>query len=98
MGRRVLRRVLRRGSKKGLSRRHLEGRNTPFREYDPLGVRPTVGREIGRKFCFEDSGSFYLCPPGLSFHQNSVPEASFSQAHSPLSHWMLCCSVKAKKM
>ena len=36
MGRRVLRRVLRRGSKKGLSRRHLEGRNTPFREYDPL--------------------------------------------------------------
>ena len=25
----VLRRVLRRGSEKGLSRRHLEGRNTP---------------------------------------------------------------------
>ena len=42
MGRRVLRRVLRRASKKGLSRRHLEGRNTPFREYDPLGVRPKV--------------------------------------------------------
>ena len=42
MGRRVLRRVLRRGSKKGLSRRHLEGRNTPFREYDPLGERPRV--------------------------------------------------------
>ena len=36
MGRRVLRRVLRRGSKKGLSRRHLEGRSTPFREYDPV--------------------------------------------------------------
>ena len=34
------RRVLRRGSKKGLSRRHLGGRNTPFREYDPLGVHP----------------------------------------------------------
>ena len=34
------RRVLRRGSKKGLSRRHLEGRSTPFREYDPLGVCP----------------------------------------------------------
>ena len=30
----------RRGSKKGLSRRHLEGRSTPFREYDPLGVCP----------------------------------------------------------
>ena len=38
MGRRVLRRVLKRGSEKGLSRRHLEGRTTPFREYDPLGV------------------------------------------------------------
>ena len=43
MGRRVLRRVLRRGSKKGLSRRHLEGRSTPFREYDPVGVCPIVG-------------------------------------------------------
>ena len=32
--------VLRRGSKKGLSRRRLEGRSTPFREYDPLGVCP----------------------------------------------------------
>ena len=32
--------LLRRGSKKGLSRRHLEGRNTPFPEYDPLGVCP----------------------------------------------------------
>ena len=42
MGRRVLRRVLRRGSKKGLSRRQLEGRSTPFREYDPLGVRPVL--------------------------------------------------------
>ena len=40
MGIRVLRRVLRRGSKKGLSRRHLEGRSTPFREYDPVGVCP----------------------------------------------------------
>ena len=40
MGRRVLRRVLRRGSKKGLSRRRLEGRSTPFREYDPVGVCP----------------------------------------------------------
>ena len=35
-----MRTVLRRGSKKELSRRHLEGRNTPFREYDPLRVRP----------------------------------------------------------
>ena len=36
MGGRVLRRALRRGSKKGLSRRHLEGGNMPFREHDPL--------------------------------------------------------------
>ena len=50
----VLRRVLRRclavgfngkkcsekGSQKGLLRRHLEGRSTRFREYDPRGVRP----------------------------------------------------------
>ena len=44
---RVLTRVLRRGSKKGtfkkgLSRRHLEGRrNSPFQEYDPVRVRPS---------------------------------------------------------
>ena len=46
MGRRVLRRVLRRGSKKGLSRRHLEGRSTPFRVYDPVGVCPRYGDYI----------------------------------------------------
>ena len=34
---RVLRRVLRRGSEKAISRRCLEG---PLREYGPLGVRP----------------------------------------------------------
>ena len=49
MGGRVLRRVPRRSSKKGLSRRHLEGRNMPFREYDPVGVRPIFGI-IGRTF------------------------------------------------
>ena len=49
MGRRVLRRVLRRGSKKGLSRRHLEGRSTPFREYDPLGVCSIKGGVCKRK-------------------------------------------------
>ena len=37
--RRELRRVLRRGSKNGLSRRRLKGRNTPFQEYDPLCAR-----------------------------------------------------------
>ena len=46
MGRRVLRRVLRRGSKKALSRRKIEGRNTPFREYDPVGVRPSLGQVL----------------------------------------------------
>ena len=39
---RALRRVFRRGSKKGLSRRHLEGRNTPSR------VRP-ISAAIPRK-------------------------------------------------
>ena len=43
---RVLRRVLRRGSKKGLSRRILEGRSTPFREYDPVGVRPIQSSKL----------------------------------------------------
>ena len=39
-GRGVLRRVLRRGSKKGLSRRNFEGSNMPFQECNPLCVRP----------------------------------------------------------
>ena len=57
MGRRVLRRVLRRGSKKGLSRRHLEGRSTPFREYDPVGVCPIEVnlREIGKNRDLNDA-------------------------------------------
>ena len=39
----VRRRVLRRGSNQGVSKRHSEGRNTPFREHDPLRVRPIFG-------------------------------------------------------
>ena len=39
-GERVLRRVLRRGSKKGLSRRRVEGRNTPFRRVRPRSRAP----------------------------------------------------------
>ena len=35
-------RVLRRGSEKGVSRRCLE---RPLEEYDPLGVRPICGRD-----------------------------------------------------
>ena len=55
MGRRFLRRVLRRGSKKGLSRRHLEGINMPFREYDPCacalfgGLRGKSRQSFGEK-------------------------------------------------
>ena len=53
----VRRRVLRRGYKKGLSRRHLEGRTTPFQEYDPVRVlRP-------RK-----QSSMYVISPGWSVH------------------------------
>ena len=44
---RGLRRGLRTGSKKGLWRRHLEGRNTSFQDYDPLRVRPISG--LGEK-------------------------------------------------
>ena len=36
----ALRRVLRRGSEKGVSRRYLE---RPLGEYDPSGVRPSNG-------------------------------------------------------
>ena len=39
---RVLRRVLRRGSEKGVSRRCLE---RPLGEYAPLGVRPKIAPE-----------------------------------------------------
>ena len=39
------RKILRRGSKNGLSRRHLEGRNTPFQECDPLRVRPSPAKQ-----------------------------------------------------
>ena len=41
---RVLRRVLRSGSEKGVSRRCLE---RPLGEYDPLGVRPTKSLDFG---------------------------------------------------
>ena len=41
------RRVLRRGSKKGHSRRHLEGRSTPFREYDAVGMCPKLRKQEG---------------------------------------------------
>ena len=52
-----LSRVLRRGSKKGLSRRHLEGRNTPFREHDPLRVCPAVGQKAHFR-CVQLAGCF----------------------------------------
>ena len=48
MGRRVPRRVLRRGFKKGLSRKHLEGRSTPFRE--SVGVCPSYAGERQQGF------------------------------------------------
>ena len=49
--REFLRRVSRRGPKKGLSRRCVEGRNRPFREYDPIRVRPTLPEtRVARKY------------------------------------------------
>ena len=62
------RRVLRRGSRKGLSRRHLEGRSTPFREYDPLGVCLNL--------CPDDPEGthnlFHPARPGRSCHNSST--------------------------
>ena len=65
-GGRVLGRVLSRGSKKGLSRRHLEGRNTPFQEYDTLCVSPdslnaSPSFRFGRRGLLE-KGSFQKSP------------------------------------
>ena len=48
-GKKILRRVLRRGSKKGLSRRHLEGRSTPFREYDPRDTKDFASSKKAQK-------------------------------------------------
>ena len=46
-----MRRVLRTGSKKGLSRRHLQGRNTPFRECDPFAC--ALKTKLTRSVCVE---------------------------------------------
>ena len=75
MGRRVLRRVLRRGSKKGLSRRHLEGRSTPFREYDPVGVCPTMGS------CKGEGALRNGCPGALFLNESSCFGDSGARHH-----------------
>ena len=51
---RVLRRVLRRGSEKGVSRRCLERR---LEEYAPLGVRPRLGEGAKGVLDLLDPGS-----------------------------------------
>ena len=43
----------RRGSKKGRSKRHLDGRNTPFREYDPPSCAPY--KKITNFYCRANS-------------------------------------------
>ena len=48
----------RKGSKKGLSKRHLKGRNAPFREYDPHRMHPSKGGRGCPKCC--DGGSSAL--------------------------------------
>ena len=65
--------VLRRGSKKELSRRHLEGRNTPFGEYDPLRVCPRVVLTVPVLFF-----------PSLSTRANAGPLQACAEA---LSRW-----------
>ena len=49
-GERVLRRVLRRGSEKGLPRRHFEFQKHTFLEYDPVGVHPFEWERV-RRLC-----------------------------------------------
>ena len=73
MGRRVLRRVLRRGSKKGLSRRHLEGRSTPFREYNPVGVCPKPGKHFYTGLAnLEKVDPPEVLPPGPDVYRSAI--------------------------
>ena len=81
IGRRVLRRVLRRGSKKGLSRRHLEGRSTSFREYDPLGMRPTFGGFKG--YISSCLGSKTL----IRYHSGSFARGRCTRGRSEIPHF-----------
>ena len=67
-GGRVLRRVPRRGSKKGLSRRHLEGGNTPFLEYDPVGVRP---KKVQLHSVTLYLRRFFKCPRGAMLYSRT---------------------------
>ena len=65
-----LRGVLRRGSTSGLSRRHLEGRDSSFREYDPLHVRPSQDMRV-RPLVYQKQ---LQCPFVWSFPQDSEEE------------------------
>ena len=83
-GGRVLRRVLRRGSKKGLSRRQLEGGNTHCQEYDPVGVRPTSGFlvnlfltklvRISGFFSLFSATAVFLYPPTNALKNTAIAE------------------------
>ena len=55
LGGSVLRSVLSRRPKKGLTRRHFEGRSTPFREHDPLRIRPMNPSKAEARHCSQQS-------------------------------------------
>ena len=73
--------------------------SSPVKSSMQLVRAAPVEMETGENVYFEDSDSFYLCPPWIALLEvistELVPQASFSQAHYSLSYWMLCWSLVA---
>ena len=76
-GERVLRRALRRGSKKGLSRRHIEGRNTPFRRVKSPGTPAGCPWDTRQ----DKQGSTGRCP--RNFLLLTIEDLPFLPGHRP---------------
>ena len=80
-GGRLLRRVLRRGSKKGLSRRHLEGRNTPFKSTTPFASALAIDDTDFLRYALARNqyinnlpGVLSCLRPGANTHQQQFPK------------------------
>ena len=71
-------RVLRRGSKKGLSRSPLEGRSKPVQEYDPLRVHPSFFNE------YQDHGKGGLSLRGVAVTTETATTAETWQRKKPI--------------
>ena len=89
MGRRVLRRVLRRGSKKGLSRRHLSPRR---QKYAFSRVRPPWRVPYFRGYFREIAGSGSPKPHPSKPHPCNMPQAKTEVA---LQFWECCAAEVA---